>query len=218
MRSITFLDDTEDAPNDAWDASDAGQGDVIGWTEKNGKLYDLYIASDGGVWANPDSSYLFHGYILLEEIHFNGCFHTEQATDMTGMFGWCASLRELDLSGFDTSRVEHMDSMFLSCTNLHKLDLSGFDTACVEDMSYMFCACGGLEELDVTGFDTARVREMEGMFAAMNLKELDLRSFDTAQVENMDMMFFNCDALEEIRTGEGFVIGEDTGTAAPRRT
>ncbi len=211
VRSITFLDDLSDMPGSSYDVSDSGLDDVRVWWEYDGGLCDVYIAGVGGVWANPDSSYLFYGYMSLEEINFNGCFHTEQATDMMGMFEWCISLRKLDLSGFDTSRVQSMAGMFMSCVSLEELDVSGFDTSQVEDMSYMFGACGGLEEVDVTSFDTAQVMNMEGMFLADNLKRLDLRGFDTARVNCMNMMFFNCNALEEIQTSESFVIGEGVG-------
>ena len=42
------------------------------------------------------------------------------------MFEGCSSLKELDLSGFDTSRVADMRCMFQGCLALEKLDLTGF--------------------------------------------------------------------------------------------
>jgi surface protein len=37
------------------------------------------------------------------------------------MFSGCISLRELDISGFDSSSVENMTSMFSLCVSLEEL-------------------------------------------------------------------------------------------------
>lgn len=222
VRSITFVDELGCAPGDAWDVSAARDGSVLAWVEPcEGGMYDLTVGAQGGVIANPESSYLFHGYLLLEEIDFNGCFHTERAERMCGMFEWCASLRDLDLSGFDTRNVWDMTGMFLSCVGLESLELGRLDTSRVEGMGYMFTGCVGLRELDVTSFDTRRAYDMRGMFCALNLESLDLRSFEIGGVEHLDMMFYNCDRLSEILvTEDGWVIGagatvEDMYTNCP---
>ena len=43
------------------------------------------------------------------------------------MFAGCSSLRDLDLSSFDTSSVDDMRRMFSGCGALRSLDLSSFD-------------------------------------------------------------------------------------------
>ena len=210
--SITFVDDLSNVPDTAWDVSEQNNGAVLVWVEEGDYLLDLYIGADGGVTANPYSSYLFHGYLMLREIHFNGCFDTSQVTEMANMFAWDACLTELDLSSFDTSNVWDMGGMFLSCTNLRALDLTSFDTSEVWEMAGMFLGCVNLTEVDVSSFDTSEVNSMFGMFASTGLTRLDLTNFDTANVVQMGWMFYNCDALEEVLVSERFVIGAETAT------
>ena len=46
---------------------------------------------------------------------------------MDSMFYGCSELKELDVSGFDTSNVTNMYFMFYECESLTKLDLSNFE-------------------------------------------------------------------------------------------
>ena len=54
------------------------------------------------------------------------------------MFESCESLKELNLSHFDTSKVQMMNSMFSSCYSLKKIDLSNFNTPMLKTIQYMF--------------------------------------------------------------------------------
>ena len=111
------------APEQVWDASEARNGAVLCWVEPNGELYDLYIGAEGGVWAGESARNMFRGYTNAERIDFGDAFHTEGVRDMYGMFLYCQSVRELDLSSFDTSRVTDMTSMFAVCHALEEVDL-----------------------------------------------------------------------------------------------
>ena len=162
--SVTFLDTLEDATKDAWDVSQYGDGSVKAWTEKNGELYDLYIAGKGGVCAPADCSVLFSGYRNAKSINFGSAFHTEKTVDMRYMFSICESLRGLNLSTFRTENVTDMNSMFQYCSNLQVLDISSFSTSAVKNMGRMFMECRALAMLDLSGFDTARVTNMAEMF------------------------------------------------------
>ncbi|MCD8119860.1 MAG: BspA family leucine-rich repeat surface protein [Lachnospiraceae bacterium] len=202
--SITFLDSLADAPEDAWDVSDAGDGRVLAWFEDSEEkwMYDLYIAGENGVNANPDSSELFLGYTNLKEINFNGCFYTDQVTDMYRMFATCLSLEELDVSSFDTKNVQDMWGMFEICESLKELDLSSFDTSCVEDMASMFCDCASLEKVNLDSFDTSSVTKMYFMFSdCSSLKSLDVGGFDTSSVTDMSDMFSGCSSLKSLDVG-----------------
>ena len=114
---------------------------------------------------------------------------------MTGMFGVCLKLTNLDSSSFDTSNVTDMQSMFAMC-GLTSLDLSHFDTSNVTNMAYMFSCCEGLTSLDVSNFDTSNVTNMSYMFAGNNddggqrIQSLDLSNFDTTKVTDMTNMFY----------------------------
>ena len=152
------------------------------WVEKIGvektKITSLKIAS-GKVYLPKDSSNIF----ALGE--GDGFVHD-------------SSLKELDLSGFDTSRVTNMSEMFLGCGILTELDLRNFNTSKVTNMSGMFKDCRELTELDLSSFDTSNVTDMSHMFSAnmlfqvYHLKHVNLESFNTSKVKNMSYMFFGC--------------------------
>lgn len=225
--SVTFLPSLADAPEDAWDVSEAGDGRVLAWTVPHEKLYELYIAGDGGVKiVDPDGPcQMFLAYTNMERFSLNGCVDlsertafysmfrrgnalkevdftgicTENANDMNCMFGGCWELEALDLSGFDTSKVENMNSMFEDCAALTALDITGFDTSRVKDGAWMFHGCHELTELDVSHMDTSKMTDMSDMFERCeNLRSLDLSHFDTSRVTKMSEMFLDCFHLESV--------------------
>ena len=199
IATITFLDSLDDKPRKAWDVSADGSRRVMAWVEtRNDGLYDLYIAGKGGVSANSDSNSLFCFYTSVQQIQFNGNFHTENTIDMCAMFFLCNNLMNVDISNFDTSKVTDMSYMFSYCDNLTSLDVSGFDTSSVTDMEMMF-TCASLTNLDVSGFDTSNVTDMIGMFSGCaSLTSLDASGFNTSRVENMNAMFSGCASLTSL--------------------
>ncbi len=197
--TITFLDTLEDAPAEAWDVSESGDGSVMAWVKTGRELHDLYIGAEGGLRAGDSCADMFMGYIYTNRISFNNAFHTDGTVDMHQMFRSCSSLEKLDLNGFDTSEVRDMNAMFCECSDLKSLDLRGLDTGNVKDMGYMFYNCCSMKDLDLNGFNTAQVRDMSYMFWRCNsLTELDLRVFDTANVRNMHQMFRYCEMLTDL--------------------
>lgn len=202
IASVSVLSTTAGAPETAWDVSRNENRSVLAWVEKNGELYDLYIAGEGGVTAPKNCRGLFCGYSKAEAISFGDAFHTDPTTSMDTMFGNMYCLKKLDLSGFCTSSVKEMDFMFLGCSKLEELDISSFDTSNVETMSWMFLACSSLEELNLSSFDTSRVGYMSRMFnGCKNLRELDISAFDTSGVKMMESMFQGCAKLKTLRLG-----------------
>ena len=198
--SVTFLDSKKEAGRDAWDVSEKQNGSVLAWTKKalDGML-ELYLASEGKILANADSSNLFRDYKNLEEIHGMEHFHTGTARSMESMFRGCENLKALDLSTFDTSHVENMKWMFFRCGKLKELDLDRFNTSQVKTMAGMFANCFQLKKLNLLNFRTGQVRDMENMFFyCRNLIRLNLSSFDTSQVENMSHMFVGCSELRQL--------------------
>ena len=86
-------------PKDAWDVSKIHNGTVMAWIEGGDHLY---IAANGSIIIQSARG-LFYDYVNLEEIEFNHCVDTSQATDMGIMFYGCSGLTSLDVSGFNTS-------------------------------------------------------------------------------------------------------------------
>jgi prepilin-type N-terminal cleavage/methylation domain-containing protein len=182
----------------SWDLSLNQDGSVIGWiitNDTDATKYDLYIGGDGGVQANPDSSYLFFGLFGLKEINFDH-FYTSSVVGMKGMFETCQSLTTLNLSNFNTSAVSNMSRLFSGCINLTTLNLSNFNTSNVTNMQSMFGGCTNLTTLNLSNFNTSNVTNMGGMFTSCtNLTTLNLSNFDTSQVARMYYLFNGCTNL-----------------------
>lgn len=58
--------------------------------------------------------------------------YTNTTDDMTSMFENCTSLKEIDLSNFETENVYSMNDMFMNCSSLKTIDTSKFNTAKVD--------------------------------------------------------------------------------------
>ena len=196
IRKITFLDSLANVPSGATDVSANGDRSVMSWIENEEYLY---LAADGKIKANPDSSELFRYYTAVTDIEFNNVFDTSLITDMSYMFDDCQNLISVDLSSFDTSNVREMNGLFGGCENLVSIDLSSFDTSQVTDMSAMFSGCINLSSVDISGFDTSQVTNMDSMFATcMALEYIDVSGFDTSQVTDMSDMFAWCYELKTL--------------------
>ena len=57
------------------------------------------------------------------------------------MFEECSSLKELNLSNFNTNNVSDMSFMFSKCSSLKELNISNFNTNNETDMLEMFYKC-----------------------------------------------------------------------------
>ena len=202
IESITFMN-TKKVPFDAigsFDVSSNNSGKVMLWYKDidSDSLYEVFIGSNGGVMANPISSYLFYGLTKLTSIDFT-YFDTSSMTETTHMFHNAKSLTELDLSNFDTSNVTKMDSMFTNASSLTSLDLSSFNTSNVTRMNYMFLGANSIRYLNVSSFDTSNVTTMYSMFDRMySVTSLDLSNFDTSKVTTMYSMFNDNQSLTSL--------------------
>ena len=142
IASVTFLDTLADAPDDAWDVSESGDGRVMAWVTPTNELYDLCIAAEGGVSAVHDCSDLFAGYSNAKTINFGEAFHTTGVADMSCMFFGCEALTDLTLGdSFDTSAVQDMGYMFFDCRSLTELTLGERFITTNADTEDMFSGC-----------------------------------------------------------------------------
>ena len=57
------------------------------------------------------------------------------------MFNWCSSLKELNLTNFNTNNVNDMSYMFANCSSLKELNLTNSSTNNVINKSHMFDGC-----------------------------------------------------------------------------
>ena len=202
IEKLEFVN-SNNVPNDAlrfWDVSEQQNGAIMAWLydkDANG-LYEVYIGQEGGVVANPNSSYLFQFLINLSSIDLTN-FDTSNVTTMSDMFNNCRSLTSLDVSGFDTSKVTTMYRMFSSLQSLTNLNVSSFDTSNVTDMSGMFSGAWALMSLDLSNFNTSNVTNMSSMFdTCSSLTSLNISNFETSKVTSMSYMFNNCRSLTSL--------------------
>ena len=197
--SVTFLDSLYDAPATTGYLGKGGSKYVQGWVEYEGKNIHIYIAAEGGMSAELCAEGFFEDCENLEEINFNGAFHTEKVESMKNMFNGCEKLQFIDIETLDTSKAKNMQQMFRNCKSLEELDLSQFDTSNVTNMNAMFSTCIKLEELDLSSFDTSKVTNMSYMFSGCkNLEYVNTSSFNTSKVTNMSYMFRWCTNLARL--------------------
>lgn len=117
---------------------------------------------------------MFEGSQNLEKITFGGKFSTENVTDMSYMFNYCTSLKNLDVSSFNTSKVTDMSYLFTNIDNygdfngtskLKTIYVSeynestdtGWTTKLVENSKNMFTNCTNLVGGNGTKYDSAHV-------------------------------------------------------------
>ena len=125
VESIVFTN-TKEVPEGVVgqeDVSDDNSGNIMMWwtDTDNNYRYEVTIGGEGGVKANPDSSYLFAYLTNLTSIDLT-YLDTSEVTDMSYMFSadpyYENSIKTLDLSNLDTSKVTNMQGMFYRCSKL----------------------------------------------------------------------------------------------------
>ena len=81
-------------------------------------------------------------------------------TDTSLMFYKCKSLKNIDLSNFNTQNVTNMRYMFSYCSSLTNIDLSNFNTQNVTNMSFMFSLCSLLTKKNVITNDNRILEQL----------------------------------------------------------
>ena len=154
---------------------------------------------------------MFDSCDKLDSINGLSQWNTEDATDMSSMFAYDFSLKELDFSSsnqklkpsrfnISPSNVTNFSSMFAGCKVLKSITgLNNWDTASATNMSSMFAYDDNLNTLNLSNFDTSNVTTFEDMFTSdIGLKSLNVSNFKTDKVENFSNMFSSCKALTSI--------------------
>jgi len=164
-------------------------GSTSPWNAHRALITRIIFTED--VTAGTSLNSFFRNLNRVTAIDGIGRINTRNVTNMESMFRDAASLRDLDLSSWDTGNVRNMVSMFRHTTNLRSVDVSTWDTGNVTQMVWMFDGARSLSSLDVSGWNTSRVTRMNVMFQnAISLTYLDVSGWDTRNVELMNHMFF----------------------------
>ena len=119
---------------------------------------------------------LFHGCSSLKELDLRN-FDVTHVTVMCYLFRNCSSLEKLDVTGpgWRTSALVGAVNAFEGCSSLKELDLSSFDTSQMVTLYRGFAGCTSLEYLDLSGIDCSVVHSFAGLFEGCeNLKTVKL--------------------------------------------
>lgn len=202
---VVFTDTAVPDAATIYDLSSAKDNSVLGYLgvteEDQTTWYVTTQVTNQKIIFNEDSSSMFDESISeikhrLQYILFNNNIDSSLVTNMSSMFKICSSLKELDVTTFNTDKVTDMSYMFTSCQDLTNLDVTNFNTSNVTNMTYMFAVCNDLTSIDVSKFDTSNVTNMSYMFGACGkLSSLDVTQFVTSSVTDMSGMFISCDIL-----------------------
>ena len=210
--NITFVSSTSGKNSTAWDVSAQQDKSIFAWYTKNSNgSFKVYIGSDYEIFANTDSTSLFH-YVgdstlctSAETITNLNLLNVSSVTNMRWMFRHTGmnAMTKLDLgSNFNTQNVTNMQAMFgeTGYNSMTTINLgNNFDTSKVIDMQWMFCNTGNKKMTSLnlgSKFNTSNVYKMNNMFNGCGytaMTTLNLGSqFNTGKVTNMARMFVYC--------------------------
>ena len=219
VSSIVFYSDGRTINGaESYDVSEKKDGSIkmyVSQNSENTSLLDLTIVANGKIALPEDSSNLFRFYegtcysiSNISLIEFNNVVDVSNVTDMSEMLAQAGSvaamypgrystktIKNLNLSGWDTSSVENMYDMFRG-VSVENIDLEGLDTSNVTNMHGMFFGSAATEIKGLNKFNTSKVTDMSGMFDGSAATALDLSNFDTSNVTGMSGMFQNSQATE----------------------
>ena len=123
-----------------------------GWYANRSSI--VHVVFDPG-FANalPATTYYwFNGMNNLTDITGLEYLHTDNVTNMMGMFYGCSKLKSLDLGGWNTGNVTNMSNMFQNCSTLKTIYIgTEWSTGKVTSSTSMFAGCNNL----VGGLGTA---------------------------------------------------------------
>jgi surface protein len=144
-------------------------------------------------------SNLFSKLEKLKYIHGLNTWNTEQVTITTSMFFCCYSLKELDLTGWETSRIVTMYNMFAGCHTLTTIKgLETWDTSKCTSFQQMFHYCQKLKNFNINNWDVKNIITTFEMFVGCEglQKQLDLSKWELGAKPNkyrfMMGMFSGC--------------------------
>ncbi len=96
-----------------------------------------------------NTNYMFYECSSLKNINISN-FNTKNVNNMGCMFWGCSSLTDLNLSHFITDNVTYMEGMFFKCSSLTNLNVSKFNTQNIADMKDMFFGCSSLTKIIIS--------------------------------------------------------------------
>lgn len=161
---------------------------------ENETVYNIGLNQNSPVGSLPWTN-VIQG---VKSITIDKSFSQFRPKSTAGWFGFAVSATEINgLENLNTSEVEVFDYMFGFCASLKSLDLSHFDTGKAKSMVAMFLGLYSMEELDLTSFDTESLKSAEGMFhQSYGLERIYVsKKFNLASCDLSEGMFAYCPCL-----------------------
>ena len=182
------------APTETFKIERSGEGETP--VKLVGTFKDLFARSLGGSGYTPNTK--------LTSVDF-GNADCSEIQDMSYMFSLCNTLKDLNVTGWNTSQVQDMSSMFYECSKLQDLNITGWNTSNVQSMGSMFSYCSQLKDLNLSGWNTSKVESMSSMFSGCSrLEDLNITGWNTNSVQYMDNMFYDSKNLSKLTLSSDF--------------
>ena len=89
-----------------------------GWHSVRSSIAKVMFDDSFALYSPTSTALWFWGLQTMTEIVGLENLHTDQVTDMNGMFHYCYALETLDLSHFNTAAVTNIAGMFYGCNKL----------------------------------------------------------------------------------------------------
>ena len=180
------------------DISLSKNGKIKSWLIPNGNNYDLYIGSEGTIYANYNSRYLFADLTNVMNINVEK-INTNFVTNAEKMFYNCLNIEEINMSNFITDNMQNINSIFANCKKIKNIDVSKWNTSNIKFFTYTFLFCEKVKTLDVLNWDLSSAIEIGGLFqCCYSLRSVDLTNWNISNVTVINSLFNSCYALNYI--------------------
>ncbi len=113
-------------------------------------------------------NYLFSGCSSLKEINLKGKFSTENVYDLSGLFTYCYSLEEMDMSHLNMKKAMDLSNLFHDCWKIKTIVFPKEKIKNVINMTRIFCGCK-----ELTFVDLGDCPDLLKMFNGFNVEEED---------------------------------------------
>ncbi len=122
-----------------------------------------------------------------------------ESTDLSDAFRELGHLKEINLTGLDTSNVTNFSDMFRKCSGLTSLDVSNWDVRNATTLSNIFSGCSGLTSLDVSNWDVRNATTLSNIFSGCSgLTSLDVSNWDVRNATTLSNIFSGCSGLTSL--------------------
>lgn len=119
-------------------------------------------------------------------------------TNMQSMYGGMYNIKELDITGLNTSNVTSFYQMFSqfgrNVTPATSLDFSNFDTSKVQNFGYMFSYAKVDADFSTFSFDSATSVANMFQYADIENQTINMPNFKTHNLTSLNYFLANCNA------------------------